>query len=180
MEWLSDVAAWAWERHHNEWSWYIRPLFLLPYCWFAWRRSLSGIALTLLALLTSMFWFPAPETPSPWAVDVLAAEKAYLLGPWNWWKVALALLVPASLGALAVAFWRRSFLWGVAVVNFMAIAKVAWTFVFFSQAAALYHLLPAVLGAVICNAVLAAAWWRSRARGTAARQRESPLGPPKV
>ena len=27
-----EFAAWAWARHHNELSWYIRPLFLLPFC----------------------------------------------------------------------------------------------------------------------------------------------------
>ncbi len=180
MEWLSDIAAWAWARHHNEWSWYIRPLFLLPYCWFAWRRNLTGVALTLVALLTSMFWFPAPETPSPRAVDVLAAEKEYLLGRWTWWKVALALLAPATLAALAAAFWRRSFVWGIAVVNLMVVAKVAWTFVFFSPESALYHLLPAALGAVICNAVLAAAWWRHRLPASAALHQPRPEGPPKV
>ncbi|MGA7116811.1 MAG: hypothetical protein WBY12_06425 [Hyphomicrobium sp.] len=162
MDWLSDLASWAWARHHNEWSWYIRPVFLIPYCWFAWRRSLAGMALTLLALLTSMFWFPAPDTPSPLAVEVLAAEKEYLLGPWTWWKLAIALLVPGTLVALALAFWKRSFAWGLVVVNTMVLAKVAWTFVFFSRDGALYHLIPAALGLVICNAVLGAAWWWSR------------------
>ena len=65
MELINDVAAWAWARHHNILSWYIRPLFLLPFCFFAYRRSLLGITLTLVALATSMAWFPAPATPSP-------------------------------------------------------------------------------------------------------------------
>jgi hypothetical protein len=69
MDILSDFAAWAWARHHNEWSWYIRPLFLIPFCWFAWRRSLVGTGLTLFALATSMFWFPAPRVPSPMALQ---------------------------------------------------------------------------------------------------------------
>ena len=60
-----EFAAWAWARHHNELSWYIRPLLLLPFCWFAYKRSLFGITLTLVALATSMSWFPAPETTSP-------------------------------------------------------------------------------------------------------------------
>jgi hypothetical protein len=60
-----EFVAWAWERHHNVLSWYIRPLFLLPFCYFAYRRSLWGIVLTLFVLATSMFWFPAPERSSP-------------------------------------------------------------------------------------------------------------------
>src|SRR5687767_8323883 len=64
--------------HHNVLSWYVRPLFLLPFCFFAYRRSLWGIVLTLLALATSMFWFPVPEHPS-WAVnEMLASEREYL------------------------------------------------------------------------------------------------------
>ena len=30
---------WLWQRHHNQLSWYIRPLFLIPFCWFAYRSS---------------------------------------------------------------------------------------------------------------------------------------------
>jgi hypothetical protein len=39
-----EFAAWAWARHHNELSWYIRVLFVLPFCYFAYKRSLWGIA----------------------------------------------------------------------------------------------------------------------------------------
>src|SRR4028118_1332318 len=58
-----EFVAWAWERHHNVLSWYIRVLFLLPFCYFAYKRSLFGMVLTLVALATSMFWVPAPERP---------------------------------------------------------------------------------------------------------------------
>jgi hypothetical protein len=162
---LAELAAWAWARHHNEWSWYVRPLFLIPYCWFAWRRSLSGILLTLVLLASSMAWFPAPAEPSAMAVEILAAERAYLLAPWGWAKVAVALLVPLSFAALALAFWRRSILWGLVVLNAMPVAKVAWTFVVFPREGALYHLVPAALGLVACNLVLGgAAWWARRRR----------------
>jgi hypothetical protein len=62
---LDAFLSWAWARHHNILSWYIRPLFLLPFCYFAYRRSVKSIALTLLALATSKFWFPEPEQPDP-------------------------------------------------------------------------------------------------------------------
>lgn len=29
------LMEWAFARHHNTASWYIRPLFLIPLCWFA-------------------------------------------------------------------------------------------------------------------------------------------------
>ncbi|WP_386688693.1 hypothetical protein [Lonepinella sp. MS14437] len=52
------VFDWVFARHQNPLSWYIRPLFIIPLCWFAYRHSLTGIATTVFALLTSMFWFP--------------------------------------------------------------------------------------------------------------------------
>lgn len=51
---------WAFLRHHNILSWYIRPLILLPLCYFAYKRSWLGISLTAFLGLTSMFWFPEP------------------------------------------------------------------------------------------------------------------------
>jgi hypothetical protein len=30
MEWIDALAAWAWNRHHNVLSWYIRSLHLVP------------------------------------------------------------------------------------------------------------------------------------------------------
>lgn len=99
---------WAWQRHHNVLSWYIRPFFLIAYMWFAHRRSLLGLLLTLLALATSMFWFPAPARPEPWVQEFLAAELDYLMAPWTAGKVLLTLTVPVFLVLLASAFWNRS------------------------------------------------------------------------
>jgi len=167
MEFLSEFAAWAWARHHNEWSWYVRPLFLIPFCWFAWRRSSVRLGLTLLALATSMFWFPAPQTPSPMALELLAAERDYLLGTWTVRKVVVALLVPASFLALALAFWNRSFAWGIVVVNVIVLTKVVWSFAIFTVEGALYHLVPAALGLAICNAALIASRrWFMTSRGS--------------
>ena len=88
-----EFVAWAWERHHNVLSWYIRPLFFLPFCFFAYKRSLSGMTLTLVALATSMFWFPAPERSDPQVLEFLAVEREYLTGDWTTAKVLLASLV---------------------------------------------------------------------------------------
>ena len=149
-----EFAAWAWARHHNVLSWYIRPLFLLPFCSFAYKRSLWGITLTVVALATSMFWFPAPERADPRAADFLAVEKAYLTSDWSLWKVLLSLIVPASFAALGVAFWKRSLVWGLAVINAMVLVKVVWSF-YFGEASGGLTLLPsAVVGLAICDAVI--------------------------
>src|ERR671916_3175429 len=72
-----EFIAWAWGRHHNVLSWYVRPLFLLPFCYFAYRRSLLGMTLTLIALATSIFWFPAPAELSTAVNEILGAETEY-------------------------------------------------------------------------------------------------------
>jgi hypothetical protein len=166
-----EFVAWAWARHHNVLSWYVRPLFLLPFCYFAYRRSLLGIVITLLALATSMFWFPAPEHASPAVKEMLKAEEAYLTANWTLWKVLIALLVPLTLAALGLAFWKRSLVWGLAVVNAAILFKIAWTFLFSTQAGALSHLPAAVIGLAVCDALILYVIRRMRARPSYERTR---------
>src|SRR5918999_3096514 len=163
---LDEVGAWAWERHHNILSWYIRPLFFLPFCYFAYKRSLFGMVLTLVALATSMSWFPAQETTSPAVVEMLAAEEAYFAAKWTLRKVLLALIVPISFAALGLAFWKRSLVWGLAVINGAILIKTGWTFVVSSEAGAMSHLPAAVLGLAVLNAVILYVWQRMRKRSS--------------
>src|ERR687895_1270303 len=163
---LDGFRAWAWERHHNVLSWYIRPLFFLPFCYFAYKRSLFGMVLTLVALATSMSWFPAPETTSPAVVEMLAAEEAYFAADWTLLKVLLALIVPISFAALGLAFWKRSLVWGLAVINGAILIKTGWTFVVSSEAGAMSHLPAAVLGLAVLNAVILYVWQRMRKRSS--------------
>jgi len=44
---------WMFCRHQNQLSWYIRPVFLIPFCFFAYKRILAGISLTIFCLFTS-------------------------------------------------------------------------------------------------------------------------------
>ena len=166
-----EFVAWAWARHHNVLSWYIRPLFFLPFCYFAYGRSLWGIVLTLLALVTSMFWFPVPENPSSTVNEMLASEREYLTTDWTLWKVFIALLVPLTFAALGLAFWKRSLLWGLAVVNTAILFKIGWTFLFSTEAGAMSHLPAAVLGLALCDALILYFIRRMRARASYGRPR---------
>jgi hypothetical protein len=65
-------------------------------------------------------------------------------------------LAKKGLGALALAFWKRSVWYGVALINGMVLFKIGWTFVFAAAEGALLHLLPAALGLAICDIVLVA------------------------
>src|SRR5687768_4953677 len=149
-----EFVAWAWERHHNVLSWYIRPLFFLPFCYFAYKRSVSGMILTLVALATSMFWFPAPERTDPQVLEFLAVEREYLTGDWTTTKVLLALLVPIGFAALGLVFWKLSIVYGLVLMNAIVLIKLAWSFYFGDESGGLTLLPSALAGLAVCDAVI--------------------------
>ena len=124
---VPDFFDWAFARHHNVASWYVRPLFLIPFALFAYRRSLAGIFATLFLLATSMFWFPEPAEPDPLVADFLRVEMEYLTGAWTVEKLVAGALVPLTLAALAAALWRRNLLVGLSVLVLIAVMKVTWS-----------------------------------------------------
>ena len=172
---LDGFLSWVWARHHNELSWYVRPLFLLPFCYFAYRRSVLGIVVTLLIFPTSLFWFPAPENPSPRVEEYLAWERHFLTEGSVGARVVCLLLVVAFFVALAAAFWRRSWLWGLAVINAGTLLKVIWS-VAFGGAAGWASLVPSLFTLAVTDAVilLAARWlkWRQARQEVAAQDAE--------
>ncbi|HYP46224.1 MAG TPA: hypothetical protein VEQ66_13610 [Propionibacteriaceae bacterium] len=105
-----QLLAWAWERHANVLSWYIRPLFLLPLAYFSYKRWISGIVVTLIALATGIAWFPAPEQVQPRIAEFLAFERAWLTFGWTPEKVLSWTLALTGLAAVCLAFcgahWR--------------------------------------------------------------------------
>ncbi len=141
--------SWAYGRHQNQLSWYIRPLFLIPFCYFAYKRSWSGIWGTILLLLTSMFWFPKPSVVTESVKEFLQMEIEYLSGGWDLSKILMTLLIPASFWALGAAFWKRSLKTGLLVIAFMAIAKIIWSIIFGGDSGKSI-LAPAIMGLVIC------------------------------
>jgi hypothetical protein len=150
MEFLSDFLSWAWARHHNILSWYIRPMFVIPFVFFAYKRSWMGLVVTVIALFTSMFWFPAPAMADAAVEKFLRAEKDYILGPWNLTKMLSTMTIPAFFYFLASAFWKRSLWWGLAVINLAALGKITWS-VFSAGEAGLATLGPALIGMLVCD-----------------------------
>ncbi|WP_417372217.1 hypothetical protein [Gelidibacter japonicus] len=140
---------WVFERHHNQWSWYLRPLFLLPFCYFAYKKSFAGMMVSIFALFTSMFWFPKPEIVSESVINFLEFEKQYLYGEWNLSKQLLTLTIPISFIALGLAFWKRSVIMGIAVVVLMATGKMVWSIQNAGESGKSI-LIPAILGLFIC------------------------------
>ena len=168
-----EFVGWAWERHHNVLSWYIRPLFFLPFCYFAYKRSFSGMTLTLVALATSMFWFPATERTDPQVLEFLAVEREYLTGDWTIAKVLLALLVPISFAALGFVFWKRSIVYGLVLINVVVLVKLAWSFYFGDASGGLTLLPSALAGLAICDAVILYVVRRMRRRSSSEPLRQA-------
>ncbi len=140
---------WVFARHENILSWYVRPLFLIPFCFFAYYRSLTGISLTIFLLLTSMFWFPQPADTPESVKEFLTFEKQYLLSDWNVAKVAMTLLVPLTMAVLAYSFWKRNLWLGFSTMAAIAVLKSAWSLLFGGQGGAAV-LIPAAIGLATC------------------------------
>jgi hypothetical protein len=140
---------WAYARHQNQLSWYIRPLFLLPFSYFAYKRSWAGIMATIFLMLTSMFWFPKPSIVGEQVKQFLDMEKQWLTGDWGASKILMALLVPISLIALGMALWKRSLLLGISVIVLIAVGKMVWSVLFAGEAGKSIFI-PAILGLGIC------------------------------
>ncbi|MDF2988669.1 MAG: hypothetical protein K0R50_4179 [Eubacterium sp.] len=143
------IFNWAFERHHNVLSWYIRPIFIIPIVLFAYKKSFTGIFASIFALFTSMFWFPVPAASSPQVLSFLAFEMEYLKGAWTAPKVIISLSVPIFFIALIIAAWKRNWKWLMGVVISAAALKVLWSVVF-SGEAGMSIIKPAITGLIIC------------------------------
>ncbi|NLM75008.1 MAG: hypothetical protein GX187_02800 [Clostridiaceae bacterium] len=140
---------WAFERHHNILSWYIRPLFIIPMVIFAFKKSYTGIFASIFALFTSMFWFPVPAAINPKVMEFLAFEMDYLKGAWTAPKIIMSLSVPLFFFMLLTAAWKRNWRWLLGVIIGAAVLKIIWS-VAFSGEAGMSILKPAILGLIIC------------------------------
>ena len=165
MDSLVDLLNWAWARHHNPLSWYIRPLFILPFCYFAYKRNVRGMVWTLVAVTSSMFWFPAPATPDPTATAFLAVERQWITGPLTLDRLVLTALIPIWFIALAAAFRHRMWVAAASVIVVGTALKVAWSF-YMGGASAWIIVPPVALGNAVCAGVLMYVYWRSRYRSS--------------
>lgn len=120
-----DITAWIWDRHQNLFSWYSRPLFIIPACYYAYRHKLWYTVGFMVLMFTSLFWFAAPTEVSPYVSDYLAWEKEFFLVSES--VAPLVLLVVAVVGFLAglfYAFYTRSLWYGLLLINAGTLLKV--------------------------------------------------------
>jgi hypothetical protein len=149
-------------------NWYIRPLFIIPFCYFAYKKSVRGIIVTVLAALSSMFWFPAPSIENAQASEFLSMERRYITGTWTNLMIAFAALIPVWFALLFLCFRKRWWLLGVLAINGGAILKIAWGFVIAGDSA--WSIVPpVVVGAIVVNACVLFAFrrWHGDRRSSA-------------
>lgn len=157
-----DFFEWAFARHHNVLSWYIRPLFIIPIVIGAYKKSFTIVFASIFALFTSMFWFPAPSSVDASVVEFLNFEKNYLTSGWSVDKVVVLIAVVSFFAGLIYATWHRNWKVLIVVIAGSAALKVAHS-VLFSGESGLSIIKPAVLGVVICvGAVIV--WVRQKKR----------------
>lgn len=149
----TSFLQWAFERHQNQLSWYLRPLFIIPFCYFAYKQSYAGVFATVFLLFTSMFWFPVPQTVDPDVQQFLALEKKWLSSTWSITEAIMGLTVPLFFFVLALAFWKRSLIFGLAIVVLTAGGKILWS-ISLDGGSGKSVIIPALLGLVICVALL--------------------------
>lgn len=149
----SDFLEWMFSRHQNQLSWYIRPLLLIPFCFFAFKNSWAGLSITIFCIVTSMFWFPEPQFVNKQVEDFLQYEIDYLTGKWDATKIMLTLLVPISLFILAMGFWKKNLWIGLSVIIMIAIGKIMWSILSAGESGKSI-VIPAILGLFICIVII--------------------------
>ncbi|MBM9500522.1 hypothetical protein JWG44_09710 [Leptospira sp. 201903071] len=152
---------WAFLRHQNLLSWYIRPIFLIPLCYFSYLRSFGGISLTFFLLLTSMFWFPIPDQVGPSVKEFLSFELSWLQGEWNFEKILLSFFPPALLFVLSFAFWKKNLWAGLGILVLIPFLKITWS-IFYGGASGASILKPAIFGLVVTLAGLILLFFKNK------------------
>lgn len=163
LEWHELIADWAWARHHNEWSWYIRPFIMIGFCVAAWYRHRMAVVVIAVFFPISAVIFPAPDKPKPYVVEFLKAERELLEALTSLELVAFSVLVVIFLWLLALAFWRRSLGLGLIVANLGGAIKLSFGYVMWGETGGV-ALLPTLLTALVFNSVFVAGWFINKRR----------------
>ena len=149
----NSFFEWAFARHHNTLSWYIRPLFIIPIVLGAFKKSYTIIFASIFCLFTSMFWFPEPAKVDENVVEFLEFEKDYLTTGWAADKAFVVVAVILFFTFLIYTTWNRKWKWLLFVIVISALLKVIHS-VIFSGNSGLSIVKPAILGVVICASAI--------------------------
>jgi hypothetical protein len=125
---FQEILVWAFQRHLNPLSWYIRPVFLIVLVYFAYKRSWEGVIITFVFMMSSMVWFPAPKTINPQMQEVLEYEQMLLSDPVS--AILTIAVMMVSVGLILISFWKHSLKLGLIILNVSLIGKVILSLLF--------------------------------------------------
>lgn len=163
----ADMGAWVWDRHQNLFSWYSRPLFILPAVYYAYRRKLWYVIGIMSLLATSLFWFAAPSMVAPMVSEYLQWEKQlFFSNDSELPLVALTGSIIIFLFFLFYAFWQRNVWYGLAVINAGTVLKIIVS-VTFGQDAGMAAIAPSLFSLLVINLF---AWFLWRLKRNANRK----------
>jgi hypothetical protein len=149
---VEAFANWAWGRHHNTLSWAVRSLMMLPFIYFSYRRSWHGIIVSLILIATNFFWFPMPAQPDPSTIEFLNAEKEWMMTGWDATKVLMSISGAMGLALLSAAFWKRSLLLGLLIIDGIFVLKTLFSVDLGESGWSLVPFL--IMGLIVFNAVV--------------------------
>jgi cbb3-type cytochrome oxidase subunit 3 len=147
---LREILDWAFQRHLNPLSWYIRQIFLVLLCYLAYKRKLWWIIITFFVMMSSMVWFPPPAVVNEQMQKVLEFEKQLLSEPVS--AVLMLAFMLFFILAILIAFWKHSLKWGLIIVNVTLIGKVVLS-VFFTGNSGWAPVGNTVFGLILINGI---------------------------
>lgn len=157
------IGDWIWNRHQNQFSWYSRPLFIVPACYYAYRKKLWHIIGFMLLLFASLFWFPSPDLVSESVANYLEWEKElFLTNDSSLPLILLSLAVLGFLFALFYAFWKRNPWYGLLLVNVGTIIKIIVS-IGFGKEVGMAAIVPSISSIGIIN-IVAFIFWKYKKR----------------
>lgn len=158
----AHLGEWIWGRHQNQFSWYSRPLFIIPATYYAYRRKLLYVIGFMALLASSLFWFPQPSTVSPTVQGYLDWEQRVFFANANKLPlVALTMAVAAFLFLLFFAFWQLNMWYGLGVINIGTLLKIIVSLVY-GQDAGMAAIAPSLSSLAVINGLAWVLLRRSR------------------
>ena len=158
----TDMGAWVWERHQNLFSWYSRPLFIIPAAYYAYRRKIWHVLGFMLLLATSLFWFAAPDAADPaireylqWEADLFFSNESKLP------LLGLIVAVLIFLFLLFYAFWQRNPWFGLLVINVGTVMKIIVSLAL-GEGAGAAAVVPSLSSLLVINLFACFLWRRLR------------------
>ena len=155
---VENLGAWVWDRHQNQFSWYSRPLFLIPACYYAYRQKFWMIIGFMTMLFCSLFWFAAPVSVPEHVSGYLEWEKQLFFSNESMVPLlVLTLVVIVFLVAMFSAFWRRNSWLGLIVINAGTILKIVIS-IALGKESGMAAIVPSLSSLVVINLAAFVTW----------------------